>query len=844
MVLSALAVLLFRRRGRVEMEGALRTNTLLATLIDHLPDMVFVKNKKGLYVVTNRTHSRFHGANSEEDFLGKTSQEVLPMDLARRITVADDKVLAEGHVLIEEEEQSRDTWGNTRWLSTTRVPLRDGGGRVIGMVGISRDITERKAAEQRLIHLNRVHAMVTDINQAMVRIRDRQTLLQEACRITVEDGQMRMACVVLPERERMVKIGAFAGVEGGFFDAVLRGDPTCSGWSAALEHVLREGQREVCNDIEHDARLVGWRQEALKRGYCSMAVFPLHSGERVVAAFVLFAHAVGFFDTEELLLLDGLAVDLSFAMECVEKEEWRQRAEMALEENERMLSTLMSNLPGMAYRCRNDLNWTMEFLSDGCLELTGYPASDLHQNRRIAFGQLIHPDDRQRVWDYVQAALEGRKVFQLEYRIVAATGSHKWVWEKGLGVYSPEGNLMAIEGFVTDITERKELEGQLRQSQKMEAIGRLAGGVAHDFNNILAVIRGNAELVLMGEGRAPGDPRECVKQIVAAADRAANLTRQLLAFGRKQVLQPRLLDLRDLVNNLSKMLKRIIGEDVELQYRYASQIPLVQGDAGMIEQIVVNLAVNARDAMPQGGKLVISTRHATFGPSYTHSHPEARAGSFVGLSVSDTGCGIAPEHLPRIFEPFFTTKDTGKGTGLGLATVYGIVRQHHGWIDVVSQVGNGTTFEVFLPSTEGHLAPPSPPLPPPPPPRGGNERVLLVEDDETVRALTRRVLESFGYRVMEAATGKEALERWPSKIGEIDLLLTDVIMPQGVSGGDLAEQLRKLRPGLKVIFISGYGGAKAKRLMESLPPPRTYFLQKPCTPQDLLHTIRQCLDEP
>ena len=236
-VLSCLAVLLVRRRSRVEMEGTLRTNTLLATLIDHLPDMVFVKNKKGLYVVTNRTHSRFHGANSEEDFLGKTSQEVLPMDLARRITVADDKVLAEGHVLIEEEEQSRDTWGNTRWLSTTRVPLRDGGGRVIGMVGISRDITERKAAEQRLIHLNRVHAMVTDINQAMVRIRDRQTLLQEACRITVEDGQMRMACVVLPERERMVKIGAYAGVEGGFFDAV---PPSRS---HALRVVLRAGAR-------------------------------------------------------------------------------------------------------------------------------------------------------------------------------------------------------------------------------------------------------------------------------------------------------------------------------------------------------------------------------------------------------------------------------------------------------------------------------------------------------------------------------------------------------------------------------------------------------------------------
>jgi len=842
-LLSWVWIWLARRRNHAQMQGTLRANTLLATLIDHLPDMVFVKNCKGHYVVTNRTHSKFHGATSEEDFLGKTSQEVLPPDLARQMAAAEQKVLAEGRVLIEVEEQSRDTWGNTRWLSTTRVPLRDSRGRIIGLVGICRDITERKAAEQKMVHLHRVHAMVTDINQAMVRIRDRQTLLQEACRITIEDGQLRMACVVLPERERMVKIGAWAGIEAGFFEAVLRAGAPPPGWIEVLEEALRYGRRVVYDDIGQDPRLLGWSHEALKRGYGSMAVFPLRSGERIVGVFVLFAQAVGFFDTEELHLLDGLAGDLSFAMEYVEKEEWRQRAESALEENERMLSTLMSNLPGMAYRCQNDQDWTMEFLSEGCLDLTGYSTADLHLNRRISFGKIIHSDDQQRVWDHVQAALEAHKEFQLEYRIVSAAGTHKWVWEKGLGVYAPDGGLLALEGFITDITERKELEGQLRQSQKMEAIGRLAGGVAHDFNNILAVIRGNAELVLMGEGRAPGDPRECIKQIVAAADRAANLTRQLLAFGRKQVLQSRLLDLREVINNLSKMLKRIIGEDIELQYRYAPQLPLVQGDVGMIEQVIVNLAVNARDAMPQGGKLAISTRHLNLGIAYAQSHAEARSGAFVCMSVSDTGCGIAPELLPRIFEPFFTTKETGKGTGLGLATVYGIVRQHRGWVEVTSQVGSGTTFEVFLPSVEGRVDP-TPVLPPPTPPRGGNERVLLVEDDETVRALTRRVLESFGYRVTEAASGREVLERWPMKEEEIDLLLTDVIMPRGVSGGDLAKHLRQKRPDLKIIFISGYGGSNAHRLIESMPLPRTYFLQKPCTPQDLLHTVRKCLDEP
>ena len=392
-----------------------------------------------------------------------------------------------------------------------------------------------------------------------------------------------------------------------------------------------------------------------------------------------------------------------------------------------------------------------------------------------------------------------------------------------------------------DVSERKQLEQQLRQSQKMEAIGQLAGGVAHDFNNLLAVIRGNAELVLMGDDQLGGRTGDCIKQVVAAADRAANLTRQLLAFSRKQVMQSQSLNLNDVIGNLTKMLKRIIGEDIQLQCSYAARLPFVQADVGMLEQVLVNLVVNARDAMPKGGQLLVTTEKTAVDAAYAKAHPESRPGDFVSLSVSDTGTGIAPENLSRIFEPFFTTKAVGKGTGLGLATVYGIVKQHQGWIEVASQLGVGTTFRIFLPASDPPAAAPGP-APVESKPRGGSETILLVEDDEAVRALTSRLLESFGYRVREAASGPKALELWRAEMAQIDLLLTDMVMPDGISGRELADQLLVQRPDLKIIFISGYSGDVAGKDTSFIRRTKSRFLQKPCHWRDLLQTVRQSLD--
>jgi len=392
-----------------------------------------------------------------------------------------------------------------------------------------------------------------------------------------------------------------------------------------------------------------------------------------------------------------------------------------------------------------------------------------------------------------------------------------------------------------ECAERKQLEDQLRQAQKMEAIGQLAGGVAHDFNNVLAVIQCNAELALMNAEEIPAVVRENLTQITAASERAASLIRQLLAFSRKQAMRLQPVNLVDVIDNLTKMLKRIIGEDILLQCTHHRHVPYIQGDVAMMEQILFNLVVNARDAMPQGGDLLISTKKLHVGSEYIPSGSGIPPGDFICLRIRDTGCGIAPENLPRIFEPFFTTKEAGKGTGLGLATVYGIVKQHGGWVRVSSRVGKGTIFRIFLPSIDPTaISAVSPEIATAS--QRGSERILLVEDDASVRLATCRLLASFGYQVIEAASGREALEIWRNQEAAIDLLLTDLVLPGGVMGRELADELRKQKPRLKVVFVSGYSLNVIGQDIDCLKRQNNYFLQKPFPSWALVDMIRRCLD--
>ncbi len=385
-----------------------------------------------------------------------------------------------------------------------------------------------------------------------------------------------------------------------------------------------------------------------------------------------------------------------------------------------------------------------------------------------------------------------------------------------------------------DVTERADLEAQLRQSQKMEAFGQLAAGIAHDFNNILTVIQGNASF-LGAEHLTKADQGAARSEILNAAERAANLTRQLLTFSRLRRLQTKDIDLNEIVVNMTKMLQRLIGEDIAQETQCAPGGAYVHADAGMLEQVLMNLAVNSRDAMPKGGRLIIKTAAVILDKEHARLNPRARPGDFVRLSVSDTGTGISAKDMPHIFEPFFTTKDVGKGTGLGLATVYGIVEQHKGWIEVECGVTGGTIFNIFLPRLKTHApavagaAVPSTAL-------RGSETILLVEDEDSVRRLVKSLLERYGYTVLAAASGVRALEVWREHHAAIDILITDMVMPDGIGGRELATELLAENPKLKVIFCSGYtndvsGEGFSLRKDEN-------FLEKPFHLNALLQMIR------
>jgi len=463
-----------------------------------------------------------------------------------------------------------------------------------------------------------------------------------------------------------------------------------------------------------------------------------------------------------------------------------------------------------------------------------------------SFLRAVHPEDRARFESHLREGLEHRQPWELEHRILRPDGAERVVHQRAELVCDAAGRPVKLVGTIQDTTGRKRdeearqrLESQLRQAQKMEAVGQLAGGVAHDFNNMLTVILGNAELLAEGPPLEP-ERQELLRQISESGRRAANLTRQLLAFSRRQVMQVRPLDLNEVLANVYKMLRRLLGEHITLQCNYAPELPSIEADAGMMEQVLLNLAINGRDAMPQGGRLALTSAYECLDAAAARRNPEARAGRFVTLTVTDTGCGMDSATLARIFEPFFTTKDVGQGTGLGLATVYGIVKQHNGWLEVTSQPGLGSTFKSYFPVTAAAPAAAATSGSAPRVPRG-HETVLLVEDEPSVRALAQVCLHHLGYRVLEAGSGPEALRIWQEHQKQIDLLLTDLVMPEGLSGRELGRQLRRTKPGFKVVYTSGYSRELIGADSELEPGER--FLPKPYEVTTLARALRQCLDE-
>ncbi len=528
------------------------------------------------------------------------------------------------------------------------------------------------------------------------------------------------------------------------------------------------------------------------------------------------------YDIRDLEFLDSVGGHIALAIE-------RRRAEEELRKNESILRLLFEHNPMPTWLHEAD---TLKFLrvNQAAVQLYGFSHDefenmtilgirpDSEREKAAAYLHAIEEEDEDHGF-WLHQAKDG-KTFEVE------------IISHGL-VYAGKRVRLVV---AQDISERRHLEQQLRQSQKMEAIGRLAGGVAHDFNNLLMVIKGHTELLLNVLPPSDHIARK-IEQIDRSADRATALTRQLLAFSRMQVLQPQVINLNSIVAEMGKLLPRLIGEDVELVVRAEQELGAIRADASQMEQIIMNLAVNSRDAMPNGGKLVIETKNADLDQTYTASHPLMKPGAYVQLTVSDSGCGMDAETQSHIFEPFFTTKEKGKGTGLGLATVYGIVKQSGGFIWVYSEVAKGTSFKIYIPRVDQAEEHPGAPKPTAEVPTG-TETVLLAEDEQDVREIAREFLESGGYKVVEARDASEAIELASQHNGAIDLLVTDMVMP-GMTGQELAVHLQQEYPGLCVVFMSGYSEHAATEMANADPSVR--LLSKPFSRGALLRTVREIL---
>jgi PAS domain S-box-containing protein len=511
----------------------------------------------------------------------------------------------------------------------------------------------------------------------------------------------------------------------------------------------------------------------------------------------------------------------------------RTRLLDAAERQRSQLEMILDSVPALIFY--KDLESRLVHVNAAHAQFFGLPRQQIEGRTDAELGS---PFASQYLRDDLQVMTSGEPLRGLIEQFQTPSGVH-WLQTEKVPHRDDQGRVVGLVGIAVDITDRMHLEEQLRQAQKMEAIGRLAGGVAHDFNNLLTIINGYSELLL--ENASDDDPRKSLfQEIKKAGERAAGLTHQLLAFSRKQVLEPRVLCLNQQVLNLEKMLRRLIGEHIQIHTVLEPHLWAVMADAGQIAQVIMNLALNARDAMPKGGELRIQTTNVDTRTSEAVLPAELPAGRFVMLSVTDTGCGMDENTRARIFEPFFTTKAEGLGTGLGLAVVYGIVAQSGGSIDVISELNCGTSFRIFLPSHE-HAVPASESHHEGSTSRHGTETVLLVEDEEVVRHLASNVLRQSGYTVLEAANGDEGLRVFESNFEMIHLLVTDVIMP-GMSGPELAEQLTNLRAGLKVLFLSGYTDDALH--LEDSDTSATGFLQKPFTPSTLSRKVRDMLDAP
>jgi PAS domain S-box-containing protein len=714
---------------------------------------------------------------------------------ARRITV-------EGQT-ISFENRCRCKDGTYKWLLWNAAPLSDA--RLI--FATARDITERNVAEKTGCDGH-------DVLEA--RVRERTAELTEANK-ALEAAAKRYRNIVENALE-----GFFQTTPDGKYVSVNLALARMYGYESPEELMTTVGDigRQVYVDLNRRAEFKRIMDEG-----DAVHDFEYQVYRRDGRKIWLSENARAVRDANGVILYyEGTVEDIT-ASKQAEEELRRQEAEYR---------RLIENIPEVLWKA--DQHGKPFFISKKIEAIFGYSQEEIYREGKQLWLGRIHSEDQDRVRNAYAKLFRENRPFDVEYRIQHRDGPWMWWHDRAVRVESNLGERHA-DGIRSDVTERRQVDQQLRQSQKMEAIGQLAGGVAHDFNNLLTVIRGHTDLLLDHIGQTDALRRN-VEQVQKSADQAASLTRQLLAFSRKQVLQPKVLNLDAVVAEMGKMLPRLIGENIELVISACPALGKVKADPGQIEQVILNLAVNARDAMPEGGKLTIETANVELDEAHARQHVTSKPGPHIMLAVSDTGCGMDGETQRHIFEPFFTTKEAGKGTGIGLATVYGIVKQSGGWIWVYSEMGKGSTFKIYLPRVDEALDLAKPPKKPGAF-RTASETILVVEDNESLRQLTREFLLSAGYTVLLASDGADAVRISEQHQGRIHLLLTDVVMP-GMNGRELALCLSRKRPGLRALYTSGYTGDAV--LQQGILEEGMFFLAKPFTREALAQKVREILE--
>jgi PAS domain S-box-containing protein len=625
-------------------------------------------------------------------------------------------------------------------------------------------------------------------------------------------------------------------------------------------------QAVVVSDIATDPLWTDYRQAAQAHGLRACWSTPIASQDGgILGTFAVYYREPRTPDAEHLRLISHATHLAGIAIE-------HDRARAELRAAEARYRTLVERLPAITYIAELGSDGPWHYVSPQIEAMLGFSPSEWLADP-MNWMNHIHPEDREIALTAEKLFQETHELFQAEYRMCARDGRQLWFRDEGVLLQETDGQRPLMQGVMYDITERKRLEDQLRHSQKMEAVGQLAGGVAHDFNNLLMLIQAHNEN-LRGQLDAKNPAHKDAAEIETAVTRAASLTSQLLAFSRKQVLRPKVLDLNAVLAEAAQMLRRLIGKDIELVVKPSAALGYVKADPGQMEQVILNLAVNSRDAMPQGGRLTIETSDVELDEDDSRNHQGAPAGKYVVLAVSDTGDGMDTETKAHMFEPFFTTKAPGKGTGLGLATVYGVVKQSDGWIWVDSEPGRGTTFKIYLPRVEKSRVEKSKLtesadkesgrkkffVPEPaaeecrvqvtPEPKAvasvdaapkGTETVLVVEDQDGIRDIVRLSLRRNGYTVLIAEDGNEALQMAGAYPDPIHLLVTDLVMPN-IGGRELAQRLKPLRPGIKVLFMSGY--SERSPLDNDEADETATILQKPFSLDALARNVRRVLDEP